>query len=133
MDTLIAIVLFILFTVLSRGKEERRQQPPSWDGGSSSDFEIPPIIRAPSKDAEGTESVETLDDEIENLESILRDFSPQNISAHDFSQPDASTHPVDEKPSVSTKTDVLTPNAALYGVVYAEILGKPKAYRRRRF
>lgn len=141
MDAILIIVLFVLFTVVTdrldkkkrpsrprekSGKELPRQLPAQWprrpvptNQDEPLPFEIPELRNAPSPA-----------DEVYREEEAVRQ-QEKKLLAEQYRQ----IHVVKPQPQPvraenAWRIPALTPQSAQQAVVLAEILGRPKAYRR---
>ena len=147
-NIILIIVLYLIGTIVSdnakRKKrrsqrrdteaEEKRMPPdfdiPPLDRDNPFDFEIPKIEGAPkSKPEFGPDGVYREEEKIVNpyMDYIKRDASEKKDKTSDTKQ----NIPLKVEETVRKSTKLSTENVR-YGIIMAEILGKPKAYRRVR-
>ena len=149
MDAILIIVLFVLFTVVTdrldkkkrpsrprekSGMELPRQLPAQWPRRlvpASQDeplpFEIPELRNAPSPAGEVYREAEAVRQQEEKQH--------RQAGEHQCKEQERKIHAVKPLPQPvhaekAWRIPALTPQSAQQAVVLAEILGRPKAYRR---
>ncbi len=147
MDSLLVFLLFLLVTWYfdKKGKEKKSprpqrtrptlpSQPITWEEAKRGQipFEIPKIKGAP-----GSDDLLVVDSEAERAYQNQLARERQAARRAELLAEDARQSPPPESPPVAPAQGekrgllTLTPETAREAVVLAEILGKPKAYRKR--
>lgn len=114
MDVSIFVVLWIIFIVVQNiaDKKKPRQLPPP-DSTNSPDFEIPTLANDP------TAEVRDID--------LLEIYQQKKSEVQEISEPIKKIEKVEEK-----KLPLgLNPDSAKNAIIISEILGKPKALRKK--
>ena len=125
MDFSLIVILWIIFIVFEKVAVKKKKlpprQPPDETKGNEN-FDIPTLANDPNFPGE---DITIFQDEIKPAE--VRKFN-QNVAEKNFERK------VEEKKSSNVKSNLplnLTAESAMNAIVLSEILGKPKALRRR--
>ena len=125
MDFSLLVILWIIFIVFEKVAVKKKKLPPSQppdETKGNENFDIPTLANDPNFPGE---DITIFQDEIKPAE--VRKFN-QNVAEKNFERK------VEEKKSSNVKSNLplnLTAESAMNAIVLSEILGKPKALRRR--
>ena len=158
MEQLIVVILAIIYAIATSGKKKRPSAPPMPPrrqdlpaeqprGETSVDFDIPPILGAPErKDTDAQNSDIDLKDVFGEIWGRLNIPSQDTEREVEVEETADNVPLIDEEPATPTEVkqpkptadtnifalpEKITADKVAQGVVWAEILGRPKAFRHR--
>ncbi|SDG34541.1 hypothetical protein SAMN05216584_10496 [Selenomonas sp. WCT3] len=148
MESILMIIVFVLFAVLSDKSGSKKKAPvprPENSAAKTSGnlgFKIPELRNAPDSSKRDAEWIRLQEQAYRKEQEAKRreaEYKKQRLQQEaDIRAAEEAAYEVQAKlVSVSKRKPklqipVLTPETAQQAVVFAEILGRPKAYRRRR-
>lgn len=148
MESILMIIAFVLFAVLSdkKGSKKKvpvpRQEMPSPKNGGNLGFKIPELRNAPAADKRNSEWIlqqeQAYRQEQEAKKREAEHKRQRMLEEEQIRAAEQAAYKIQAKLASTPvrrprlRIPALTPESAQQAVVLAEILGRPKAYRRRR-